>query len=210
MSARRTTGVVRLALASVGAVALIARFIWGMGSAAFTPINYFAYLTIQSTVVFVVVTLIAAVYAFGKERDPARLTAIRACVVTCTVTAGILFAAIVSQAGSNTVPIDVSWSDAVLHFWLPPLAVLEWFLSPGRGHAPWRVAIFVLGYTLIWGGLTMVRGDIVGWYPYYFLDPGQLESVGEFAMFSGMALTVFAAVAFGVVALSRIGRKEAD
>ena len=207
MSARSLVGTVRLAFAATCVIALVARYIWGLGSATFSPDNYYAYLTIQSNIVFTVVMIMAGIVALRVDRDPPWLTTVRACVLTCTVTAGIVFAVIVQQSGANTVPIELPISDLVLHFWLPPLAVLEWILSPGRGRAAWRTIAFVLGYTLTWGGLTMLRGTIVGWYPYYFLDPGQLSGVGEFFTLSGVALFVFTVVGFAVVGVTRIQRR---
>ena len=207
MRPRSLVGAVRLAFASTCVIALVARYIWGLGSATFSPNNYYAYLTIQSNIAFTVIMIIAGIVALRVEHDPSWLTAVRACVLTCTITAGIVFAVIVQQSGSNTVPIEVPTSDLVLHFWLPPLAALEWILSPGRGRAAWRTIIFVLGYTLTWGGVTMLRGTIVAWYPYYFLDPGQLSGVGEFFTLSGMALLVFTAVGFAVVGVTLFQRK---
>lgn len=207
---RTVVGAVRLGFAVTCAMALVARYIWGLGSATFAPNNYYAYLTIQCNIAFAIIMAIAGVMALRSDRDPVWLTALRAGILTCTVTAGIIFAVIVQQAGSNTVPIDVPTSDMVLHFWMPSLAVLEWLLSPGRGRAPWRVVLFVLGYTLTWGGLTMLRGTVVGWYPYYFLDPGQLSGPVEFFAMSGLALLVFAVVGFGMVWLTRFRRKVAD
>ncbi|MBC7591298.1 MAG: Pr6Pr family membrane protein [Salinibacterium sp.] len=207
MSPRALAGAVRLAFAATCVIALVARFIWGLGSATFSPNNYYAYLTIQSNIAFTVIMIIAGIMALRVDRDPHWLTTVRACVLTCTVTAGIVFAVIVQQSGANTVPIEVPTSDLVLHFWLPPLAILEWMLSPGRGRAAWRTIVFVLGYTLTWGGLTMLRGTIVGWYPYYFLDPGQLSGVAEFFTLSSVALFVFTVVGFAVVGVTRIPRR---
>lgn len=156
------------------------------------------------------VSTLAGVLALRSDRDPEWLTALRACILTCTVTAGIIFALIVQQSGANTVPIEVPTSDIVLHFALPPLALLEWFFSPGRGKAAWRTVVFVLGYTLTWGGLTMLRGGIVGWFPYYFLDPGQLSGPVEFFTLSGAALLIFTVVGLVIVSLTRCERTARD
>ena len=207
---RSVVGGVRLAIAVTCVIALIARYNWGLGSVTFAPGNYYAYLTIQCNIAFAIVMAVAAAAALRAERDPAWLTALRASILTCTVTAGIIFGIIVQQAGSNTVPIDVPISDMVLHFWLPPLAVLEWLLSPGRGRAAWRIVLYVLGYTVSWGGLTMLRGTIVGWYPYYFLDPGQLSGPVEFFTVTGLALLVFTVVGLAMVWVTRFRRKEQD
>lgn len=201
---RTAVGLVRLLGAVVCATALVARFVWGLGSVTFTPSNFFAYLTIQSNIAFTVVTAIAAVTALRVPRDPAWLTTARAVVLSCTVSAGIVYAFIVQQAGVRGIPIDVPWSDQVLHFWLPALAIVDWTASPGRGRARWRTVPFVLGYTLVWGAFTLIRGPLAGWYPYFFLDPSQVGSVGEFLLFSGVALVSFGALAAGVVALGRI------
>lgn len=201
---RSSVGLVRLLGATLCAIALVARFIWGLGSVTFTPSNFFAYLTIQSNIAFTVVTATAAIVALRVPRDPAWLTTARAVVLSCTVSAGAVYALIVQQAGVRGVPIDVPWSDQVLHFWLPALAILDWAASPGRGKAHWRTVPFVLGYTTVWGVLTLIRGPIVGWYPYFFLDPSQVGSVGEFLLFSGVALVSFGALSSGIVALGRI------
>lgn len=56
----------------------------------------------------------------------------------------------------------------------------------------------------------MLRGTIVGWYPYYFLDPGQLSGPVEFFTMSGLALVVFTVVGLVLVWLTRFRRKARD
>lgn len=196
-------GLVRLLGAAVCAAALVARFVWGLGSVTFTASNFFAYLTIQSNIAFVAVTLTAGIVALRGPREPAWLTTARATVLSCTVSAGAVFALLIEQAGVRGLPLDVPWSDQVLHFWLPSLALLEWVGSPGRGRAPWRTVYFVTGFTAVWGIITLIRGAFVGWYPYFFLDPAQVGSVGEFLLLSAIALASFATISSLVVVLTR-------
>ena len=148
VTVRTVVGLARLLGAAVCAVALVARFIWGLGSATFTASNFFAYLTIQSNLAFVVVMVLAGVVALRVPRDPRWLTTARATVLSCTVSAGAVFALLIEQAGVRGLPLDVPWSDQVLHFWLPSLALIDWAISPGRGRAPWRTIVFVVGYTI--------------------------------------------------------------
>lgn len=203
MSLHTLVGCIRLLGAVVCAVALVARFVWGLGSVTFTASNFFAYLTIQSNLAFVVVTLAAGVSALRGPREPAWLTAARATVLSCTVSAGAVFALLIEQAGVRGLPLDVPWSDQVLHFWLPSLALLEWVSAPGRGRAPWRIVAFVTGFTVIWGIATLIRGAVVGWYPYFFLDPAQVGSIGEFLLLCSIALASFAAISALIVLLAR-------
>jgi hypothetical protein len=200
---RVTAGAARLLFAAVCVVALVSRFLWGLGSATFTAGNFFAYLTMQSNIAFVVVSVIGGVVALRHDEDPPWLTRLRGGVLSLTLVAGIVFAVLVQQAGQRQFRIDVPWSDQVLHFWLPALALAEWIASPGRGRVSWRILAPVLGYPVVWGVITLFRGAAVGWYPYFFLDPAQVDDLAEFALYSGLALSVFAAVGSGVVALSR-------
>jgi hypothetical protein len=200
---RASFGALRLLMAIVCVVALVSRFLWGLGSATFTPGNFFAYLTIQSNILFLGVTIVAAVVAIRGRDDGPSLDLARATVVSCTVSCGIIFALIIEQAGERGFRIDIPWSDVVLHFVLPTIAVLDWIIGPGRGSAPWRSIVIVLVFMVGWGLVTLVRGPIVGWYPYFFLDPAQLANVGQFFFFGSVAVILFGAISAALVAVSR-------
>ena len=203
MNVRASFGALRLLMAIVCVVALVSRFLWGLGSATFTPGNFFAYLTIQSNILFLGVTIVAAVVAIRGLDDGRWLDLARATVVSSTVSCGIIFALIIEQAGERGFRIDVPWSDVVLHFVLPAIAVLDWIIGPGRGWAPWRSIVIVLVFMIGWGLVTLVRGPIVGWYPYFFLDPAQLANVGQFFLFGSVAVILFGTISTAMVAVSR-------
>ena len=198
-------GVARVVMAVVCAVALVARYNWGVGAVTFTPGNFFAYLTIQSNIVFVIVIAMDGVASLSGRIPHPRMEALRAGVITCTITAGVVFALIVQQSSVRAIRIDVPWSDVVLHFIIPVAALVDWSLSPRTRRVTWRIIPLVLGYTCGWGAVTMIRGGITGWYPYYFLDPNQTDGFGEFALLSGIALAVFAVIGAAVVAISAFG-----
>jgi hypothetical protein len=200
---RATFGALRILMAAVCLMALVSRFIWGLGSATFTPGNFFAYLTIQSNILFLVVTIIAAVITLRGQDDAPWLDLARATVLSLTVSCGIIFALIVEQAGERGFRIDVPWSDVVLHFVLPTIAVLDWIIGPGRGVAPWRSIAVVLVFMIGWGLVTLARGPIVGWYPYFFLDPAQLANTGQFFFFASIAVLLFGGISTALVAVSR-------
>ena len=68
------------------------------------------------------------------------------------------------------------------------------------------------GHPIAWAAYTMIRGAIVGWYPYPFLNPGIEPGVG----YGGVLVYVIAIAAFillmgaGVLALSRTTRPHAS
>ncbi|MFS0912300.1 Pr6Pr family membrane protein [Microbacterium sp. 179-I 3D2 NHS] len=197
-------GLLRLGAAAICLVALIHRLSWGLASNTIASENFFAYLTNQSNIAFVVLLVVGGVIALRRAQDPRWLTIAFALVLSWTITAGIVFAVMVWQGGERGIRIDVPWSDQILHFWLPACTIAAWALAPGHRSVPWRVVPLTLAYPLAWGAFTMWRGPLIGWYPYYFLDPRQVSGPGEFLTFSGIALIVFAAVAAVLVLISRM------
>ncbi|GAA3933071.1 Pr6Pr family membrane protein [Microbacterium soli] len=204
MQTRRIFGWLRLLAAAVCVVSLAHRMLWGMGSQTLASQNFFAYLTIQSNIAFVALAIVAGVTCLRRAEDPGWLTSVRVLVLSWTVTAGLAFSIIVWQAGVRGIPITVPWSDVVLHYVLPALAVLAWAVGPGRRVASWRIVPFVLLYPALWGIFTIWRGRIIGWYPYYFLDPRQVSGLPEMALSCLAALAIFAVVAVALVLISRM------
>jgi hypothetical protein len=197
-------GAARFIFALVELVSLVARYIWGLDTASFAPGNFFAYLTIQSNIAFLVVCVVGGIVAVKSTADPPWLTNLHAVVLSWILVAGIVFAILVQQAGKRGFRLEVPWSDQVLHFWLPACALLEWIISRGRGRSQWRMISLTVGYPVIWGGITLVRGAVVGWYPYFFLDPDQVTDPFEFVTYSSIALMTFAVTSTGVISLARL------
>ncbi|MDQ4215317.1 Pr6Pr family membrane protein [Microbacterium capsulatum] len=194
----------RLLAAAVCGVALVDRLFWGLNSQTVAGQNYFAYLTIESNIAYAILGAVAGIIALRTLEDPRWLTTARAMVLSWTITAGLAYGLILWQAGARGIPIWVPWSDIVLHFVLPAWAVFAWVLGPGRRAVTWRIVPYVLMYPSLWGVFTIWRGGVVGWYPYYFLDPRQVSGPLERGATCALALVIFALVASGLVVLSRL------
>ena len=207
--ARTAFGVARVIVAIVGIVALVGDYQYILGFSSFSKANYFAYFTNQSNAAGVVVMCLGAWLSFRRPVDPGWLMTARMLTATFTIISGIVFGLIVSQAGDYNYRIVVPWSSQLLHFWIPSYVIIDWIFAPGRTPIAWKRIWLVLIYPLVWGGFTMVRGAIVGWYPYFFLDPGQVSGPLEFSAYSGAILLVIMGLAAGLIALSRRGRQGA-
>ena len=204
MKARNTFGVLRLATAAVCLIALVHRLFWGLSSQTIAGRNFFAYLTVESNCALVALMIVGAVLAYRRKTDPRWFSIALSLVLTWTITAGLAFALIVWQAGVRGIRVDVPWSDQVLHFYLPALTAIAWVLTPGHRAVTWWIVPGCLVFPLVWGGVTMWRGPMIGWYPYYFLDLRQVSGVGEFLLTSGIALAIFALVATVLAVISRV------
>lgn len=209
MKPRVAFGVLRLTTAAVCVIALVHRLLWGLSSQTIAGRNFFAYLTVESNCALVALLIVGGVLALRRPDDPRWFSIALALVLTWTITAGLAFALIVWQAGLRGIRIDVPWSDQVLHFWLPAFTAIAWTLTPGHRKVPWWIVPGALVFPLAWGGVTMWRGPMIGWYPYYFLDPRQVSGVGEFLLTSGIALAIFALIAAVLALVSRISPAKA-
>lgn len=200
---RTVFGVARLLLAGVIIVALIGYFDYVLGFATFVTGNFFSYFTVQSAMAGVVLFVIAAVIAFRQPVDPPWLDMFRALVTTYIVVSGIVFLTIVIQSSTREYTIDVPWSAQVLHFWIPLFAVVDWIADTGKARLSWKPLPWVIVYPLFWCAFTLVRGAVVGWYPYFFLDPAQVNGVATL-VYSSIVVVIMTAIAATLISLTRL------
>lgn len=64
-------------------------------------------------------------------------------------------------------------ADRLLHIAVPVLALAGWLVFGPRGRAESSDLLPFLVVPLGWLGYTLVRGEIVDWYPYPFIDVGE-------------------------------------
>jgi hypothetical protein len=134
----------------------------------FNPANFFSFFTIQTNSLMVASLLLSAVFtAAGTNR---RLGAFRAAVTVYLLVVGICFPLLL--AGLDGIAFTaVPWDNVVLHYVMPAIALVDFLvdrpvLRIGFSRGLWWL-LFPLGYL----GYTLLRGPIVDWYPYPFLDP---------------------------------------
>jgi hypothetical protein len=129
-------------------------------------VNFFSYFTIDSNILGILVLLVQA--ARPRWLRPIRYESIRgATTVYLTVT----FVVVIALLQNVDVGLQLVWVDFVLHKLTPVVIVLDWLADPPQVPIQWRRALTWLAFPLIWLAYTLIRGAIVGWYPYPFLDP---------------------------------------
>ena len=144
---------------------------------AFLPGRYFAYFTIETALVDVVVLLAGGWWALRRSRDTALLTVVAMCTVVYAVVTTAVYNALlrdIHEAGYTS----PDWMNEVLHVVIPLLLILDWILAPGRARLRLRALWWVVAYPLAWIAFTMLRGAADGWYPYPFLEPAGPHGIG--------------------------------
>lgn len=207
----------RLLVAALEVVALVGNFEYVLGFRFFATANFFSYFTVQSAMIAVVTLVIAGAFALLAPSDPAWLGILRTMVTVYVLASGIVFGLIVAQASTRDYRVDVPWSDTLLHFVVPALAVIAWTTDSVLAvnpRVPWSTVGWALVYPSLWLVYTLVRGADVGWYPYFFLDEAQVDGPVGVALYCGLVVAIFVVLTAGLVAVNRAlwrrarGRRE--
>lgn len=209
---RRLFGVLRILAAGAIVAAIVAQFVFSWALVAdrmFFLVNFLSFFTILSNALSAVVLAFGAWYAFTRTRDSTGYNLVRGSVVTYMATTFVVYNLLlrgISLDQATTLP----WSNEILHVWAPLYVVLDWILAPGRRPIPWRRFWIIAVFPIAWVVYTMIRGVVVGWYPYPFLNPEIEPGVG----YGGVLVYVIAIASFillvgaGVTALSHTGSRR--
>lgn len=203
-------GWLRIALIAAEVIALIGNFQYILGFSSFGVGNFFGYFTIQSAILVIPVYLVGGIVLLSGREEPDWLPTVRTIVLVYVVLSGIVFGLLAAFSTSRTYQIAIPWSDQLLHFVLPVVVLLDWlahrFLGPRTAAIPWSALGWSLPFPIAWLVFTLFRGEAVGWYPYFFLDPSQVSGPAAIAGYCGIVLLMMLGFTSAFVGLSRVRR----
>ncbi|PZF86240.1 Pr6Pr family membrane protein [Jiangella anatolica] len=134
-------------------------------STALRVANFFSYFTVQSNLLVIAGCLWLAVapHTDGRFFRVLRLTGLIGIGVTGVVYATLLAPLVDLEGAAQAANIG-------FHYISPIMAVIGWLLF-----GPWpRIDRRTIGLTLVWPiawlVYTLIRGEVVDWYPYPFID----------------------------------------
>jgi hypothetical protein len=163
---RGVLALARAAMAVVAAVAIVAQLVELAGLGILDPVNFFSYFTIQSNLIGIVV--LAAGAARWREPRSGTFDRVRGAAVVYLTVTFVVYGLLLSGIEVDT---SVPWVNTIVHQVMPIAVMLDWIVDPPRARIGLRDALVWLVYPLGWLGYTLIRGALVGWYPYPFLDP---------------------------------------
>jgi hypothetical protein len=162
----RALAIARLGFAALAVVAIVYQLIDLANGGTLNVVNFFSYFTIQSNLIAIAaLTVVAAATLRGSPRRHDMLRG--AAVVYMTVT-GVVYSLLLQGADVDTA---LNWVNLVVHKLMPIVIAVDWLLDPPPVAIPLRRSLLWVVYPLGWIAYTMLRGALVGWYPYPFLDP---------------------------------------
>lgn len=194
---RRFTGVLRIAAGLLVLAAVVTQITDQLANDAFVPQEYFAYFTIESSLMNVVTLVVAGVFALRHSFDTALLTSVRMAIVTYAVVTGCVYNVLLRNI-PDTGFQGIGWPNDVLHVIIPIYIALDWLVSPGRARLGWSAIWVAVSYPLAWVAFTLIRGIATGWFPYPFLrpeGPGGWASVVVYVVGIASFIVILAALA---------------
>lgn len=158
-------------------------------------VNLFCFFTIQSNVIVGVTTLLLAL---NPQRASTVFRVFRLDGLVAITVTGIVFHAVL--AALQDLHGAAAFADTLLHTVSPVLCVLGWLLFGPRGAITLRIVGWSLVFPLFWVALTLIRGAVIDYYPYPFVNVTKLgyPLVLLNCALVGALFLVLAAIAAGV------------
>lgn len=147
--------------------------------------NLFFYFTI---VMNLFVALSAAVIALRPKR-PAWFPAVWVASLSGITLTGVVYHLLLAAEVENT-GIDVI-TNLVFHTIVPVAAVLAFFVLGPRAELSGRAIAVSTAIPLAWIVVALVRGEIIDFYPYPFMDVNDLGYTGALGNLVGVAVAYF-------------------
>jgi len=166
MTGRAVGSALRLVMAAAVVAAIITQLANTI-SLGFSVTNFFSFFTIQSNIIGVVAVTTAAL-AGATARRSVWLSQLRGAATLYMGITGMIFSLLLSGADVQT---PIPWVNSTLHYIFPLFIVIDWLVDRSVRPLSFRQGLIFLAYPVAYGAYALIRGPIVDWYPYPFLDP---------------------------------------
>jgi hypothetical protein len=178
-------------------------------------LDWITYFTILSNIVVAVVltalvvrpSVFARRDAVGTVWRTLRLDSVLMIVIT-----GIVYNLLLAEGGKSGWDLT---SNTMLHIATPLITLVVWIIAGPRGLINRRVIGLALVLPLLWAAFALVRGQVVGAYPYLFLDVGTnglasvLAFIGVIVLIAVLLSLVLLAIDAALRATARFGTAAA-
>lgn len=167
----RVQALLRFAFAALTAAAIGYQLWWSNTHVpTFRVSNFFSFFTILSNVLAVVALAVGGV-ALLQGRSGRGLSLVRGAATLYMTITGLVYVTLLSGL-EEALQTQISWVNTVLHYLMPVVMVVDWLLDRSVSRVRWVDSLWWLLFPMVYLAYSLIRGPIVGWYPYPFLNPG--------------------------------------
>ena len=170
----------------------------------FRPFEYFAFFSITSSILAGFLLAISGLTLLQGKSESERLHTLRLIATVSMIVVGVVYHALLTDAALDSADIGYEWPvlpNLIIHTYAPIAITIDYLISI-KGYKPgWKKAWWVVVYPLTWLGLSVVRGLLDGWWPYWFINPNSEGGVVSMLTYVLMIAVAFIALGFIVLGL---------
>lgn len=185
---------VRATMAAAIVVALTYQLVRALQHTDLGIVSFFSYFTVLSNVGAAVV--LAALAVRPDLSSDRRIAPVRGAITLYMSITFLVYNLLLAPASAD-VGLTARWVDLVVHVVGPLVVALDWVVDPPRRWLSNRDVATWMIFPAVYFAYSLIRGPIVDWYPYPFLDPNQ-HSYLVIAVYAVVILAVFVLVALAL------------
>jgi hypothetical protein len=167
----------------------------------FRPGEYFAYFTIQTSLIAAVVFAVSGIRELQGKADTKAITLARLSVSAYAIVVFVVYNALLrgTPVLEGEPDFGYNWPvlpNEILHVWAPIFIVLDFALTKTVTKLKFKQIFWILVFPMAWLIFTIIRGLFTDWWAYWFLNPNLEAGV------AGVVTFIMIIVVFGLVSAS--------
>lgn len=140
-----------------------------MTTNAAQSLQMLSYYTIQSNIIVALVMAADIILTVIQKNNLRAFVIIKGGATLWIMVTGVVYHVMLSgmwNPQGSMVYVNLS-----LHYITPIAMLLNWLIFEPKGQFRWRDSLWWLTYPLLYAAASLVRGQVDGFYPYWFLNP---------------------------------------
>ena len=154
----------------------------------FDIVNFFSYFTNLSNIFALVILLLSAIFLIQRRESTATFDLFRGASVVGMALVGIVFGTLLT---GEDLGFLLPWVNFVLHYLMPVVMVLDWLYQPPNTRLAFARTWLWLIFPFLYVVYSLIRGSLVGFYPYPFFNPTKSGGYGGVALYCVAILILY-------------------
>jgi hypothetical protein len=198
------------ALRLVIGLGLIGSVIWQVtdriANDIFRPFEYFAYFSIVTAIVAGLFLITTSFGLLLDIEDTKWVEIARLSLAVALIVVGVVYHALLADVVNDVRDGDYAWPvlpNQIIHTYAPILAAIEYIISIKAFRIRLRSFLLVAVFPITWLVLSIIRGTLTNWWPYWFINPN-----GEAGLLGMLTYMAAISIFFLLLGLLVLGIKQ--
>ncbi len=170
----------------------------------FRPAEYFAYFSIQGTMIAAVMLGYTGWLAWKGMPEKKQVTIARVSATTYSIVIALVYNALLRGTPGDARDAGYAWPvlpNEIMHVWAAVLMLLDLVLVAGYSQIRLRASLWVAVFPLAWLAFSVSRGILDGWWAYWFLNPNDKGGLTGMFTYIGGITALMIGLGFVLLAL---------